>query len=36
MKPHRIKMAHNLVVNYDLDQHMQILVRTLSLHDGTS
>lgn len=27
MKPHRIKMAHNLVLNYGLDRKMDILVR---------
>jgi len=31
MKPHRIKMAHNLVTNYGLDKHMDVLVRPLSL-----
>ncbi|GJN87901.1 hypothetical protein Rhopal_000856-T1 [Rhodotorula paludigena] len=25
MKPHRIKMAHNLVTNYGLDKHMDVL-----------
>lgn len=27
MKPHRIKMAHNLILNYGLDKHMDVLVR---------
>ena len=27
MKPHRIKMAHNLVLNYGLDKKMDVLVR---------
>lgn len=26
MKPHRIKMAHNLIVNYGLDKKMEVLV----------
>ena len=25
MKPHRIKMAHNLITNYGLDQHLDVL-----------
>lgn len=25
MKPHRIKMAHNLIVNYGLDKHLDII-----------
>ncbi|BGP05515.1 histone deacetylase (class I) Clr6 [Rhodotorula toruloides] len=25
MKPHRIKMAHNLITNYGLDKHMDVL-----------
>lgn len=29
MKPHRIKMAHNLVTNYGLDKHMDVLVSPL-------
>lgn len=29
MKPHRIKMAHNLILNYGLDKKMDVLVRTL-------
>lgn len=27
MKPHRIKMAHNLILNYGLDRKMDVLVR---------
>ena len=27
MKPHRIRMTHNLLVNYGLYQHMKIYVR---------
>ncbi len=27
MKPHRIKMAHNLIINYGLDQKMDVMVR---------
>jgi histone deacetylase 1/2 len=27
MKPHRIKMAHNLIVNYGLDKRMDVVVR---------
>jgi len=29
MKPHRIRMAHSLLVNYGLYKKMQVYVRTL-------
>lgn len=28
MKPHRIRMAHSLIMNYGLYQHMEIYVST--------
>lgn len=31
MKPHRIRMAHSLVMNYGLYKKMEIYVRTLPL-----
>lgn len=30
MKPHRIKMAHNLILNYGLDRKMDVLVRAIA------
>lgn len=27
MKPHRMRMAHNLIMNYGLDKKMTVLVR---------
>lgn len=32
MKPHRIKMCHNLVLNYGLDKKMDVLVSSSSTH----
>lgn len=29
MKPHRVKMTHNLLLNYGLYRHMDIYVRSL-------
>lgn len=31
MKPHRIRMAHSLIMNYDLYKHMEIYVSTPGL-----
>lgn len=31
-QPHRIKMAHNLIVNYGLDSKMEILVSMAAFH----
>ena len=31
MKPHRMRMVHNLVVNYGLHKYMEILVRSTQL-----
>ena len=31
MKPHRIRMTHNLLINYGLYQKMQIYVRSFPL-----
>jgi hypothetical protein len=36
MRPHRIKMAHNLVVNYGLDRYMDILVGAHSSYRAAS
>lgn len=32
MKPHRIRMAHSLIMNYGLYKHMEIYVSVLSLY----
>ena len=32
MKPHRIKMAHNLILNYGLDKKMDVLVSDSDAH----
>ena len=32
MKPHRIRMAHSLIMNYGLYKHMEIYVSVLLLH----
>jgi histone deacetylase 1/2 len=32
MKPHRIRMAHSLIMNYGLYKKMEIYVRFLSFH----
>lgn len=32
MKPHRIRMTHNLLINYGLYQKMQIYVRSFSMN----
>ena len=29
MKPHRIRMTNDLVINYGLYQHLQVYVRTI-------
>ena len=29
MKPHRIRMAHSLIMNYDLYKHMEIYASSL-------
>jgi histone deacetylase 1/2 len=34
MKPHRIRMAHNLILNYGLYSKMQIFVRNLNCHSS--
>lgn len=34
MKPHRIRMAHSLIMNYGLYTKMEIYVRTLTPRDS--
>lgn len=34
MKPHRLKLAHHLVVNYDLYRKMDVFVRVVLVKTG--
>ncbi len=34
MKPHRIRMTHNLIVNYGLYKKLEVFVRTLAATDA--